>query len=195
MGIVSALITQNVDRLHDDAGSRDVIELHGALAEVRCLGCGDISSRADLQARMFAANPGWGAQQPAAAPDGDADLEHAGISTFAVPECIRCGGVLKPNVVFFGESVPPPKVQAGYQAVRDAEALLIVGSSLAVFSGYRFARAAAAAQTPIAVVNLGETRADPLASIRVEGKAGVVLPTLAARLRSAAARRMPARNA
>lgn len=184
-GVISTLITQNVDRLHHAAGSREVIELHGALAEVRCLGCNDISARADLQARMFAANPGWESQDAAAAPDGDADLELALMSRFTVPPCAACGGVLKPNVVFFGESVPPDKVQAGYRAVRGADVLLIVGSSLAVFSGYRFARAAAAEEIPIAIVNLGESRADSLAAVRLDGEAGAVLASVAARLRGA----------
>ncbi|WP_346016998.1 NAD-dependent protein deacetylase [Pseudenhygromyxa sp. WMMC2535] len=186
-GFISGLITQNVDRLHHAAGSREVVELHGALAEVRCLSCGAIEARADLQARLEQLNPGWlDAERLRApmAPDGDADLEDPALARFRVADCLRCAGLLKPNVVFFGEAVPAPVVERGYAMVDAAEALLVLGSSLAVFSGLRFVRRAAARELPVAIVNLGPTRGDPLASLRLGARVGELLPQLHARLRS-----------
>lgn len=180
-GAVTGVITQNVDRLHHAAGSDRVIELHGALAEVRCLGCGHLESRGDLQDRLEALNPDircFGVEQ---APDGDAELPSELLSGFRVPVCLVCGGVLKPNVVFFGESVPRPRVEDAMSLLFDAEALLVVGSSLTVFSGFRFVRRAAEAGIPIGIVNLGPSRGDALAAVRVDRPAGEVLPLLRAR--------------
>ncbi|MCK6507841.1 NAD-dependent protein deacetylase [Myxococcota bacterium] len=181
-GRVTTLITQNVDGLHQAAGSRAVIELHGALGRVCCLGCGAHSSRQALQARLLAANPGLSGEGGAldeaeAAPDGDAELE-AATEGFVVPGCATCGGVLMPDVVFFGGSVPAARVAQARQAVEQAQALLVVGSSLSVFSGFRFVRYAAAAGVPVAIVNRGPTRGDPLATVKVDGALGQVLPAL-----------------
>lgn len=177
-GLVRAVITQNVDRLHHAAGSREVIELHGALAEVRCLACNSIEPRADLQARLLALNPGWLAHEAALAPDGDADLDTS-LAEFRVADCRACGGVLKPNVVFFGEQVPATIVERSYALVEEAELLLVLGSSLAVFSGLRFVRRAAARGLPIAIVTLGPTRGDSLATIKLEAPLGELLSRLA----------------
>lgn len=164
---ITLLLTQNVDRLHQAAGSLNVIDLHGRLDRVRCLDC-DLRLRRDaVQAELLRLNPDWADVDATDAPDGDADLE-LDFSRFAVPPCPRCAGMLKPDVVFFGETVPSARVEAGMQALREADAMLVVGSSLMVYSGYRFARAAAAAGKPIAAINLGRTRADDLLSLKVE---------------------------
>ncbi len=180
-GILTGLITQNVDRLHHAAGSRSIVELHGSMHEVVCLDCGDVSSRATLQARLAAKNPGWVGRHAEMAPDADAEVDDT--ESFEVVECAKCGGPLKPWVVFFGESVPKPRVEQAMTMVDDAEILLVVGSSLAVFSGYRFVRHASKKEQPVAIVNLGETRGDSHACVRVEEKAGTLLPKLAAALR------------
>ncbi len=177
-GVIAGVITQNVDGLHRAAGSRRVVELHGALARVRCLACSALGARAELQERLRAANPTWTAA-PVAAPDGDADLEDAAFADFVVEVCRRCGGVLKPDVVFFGENVPRPVVDDAWALFAEAELLLVVGSSLAVFSGYRFALRAAERGIPVAIVNRGPTRADDRAALRLDGLAGEVLPALA----------------
>jgi NAD-dependent deacetylase sirtuin 4 len=182
-GLVQGLITQNVDRLHDKAGHRDRVELHGALAEVICLGCGAISSRHDLQDRLAAMNPGFGATDIEFAPDGDAELEAT--SGFRVAGCPACGGHLKPHVVFFGEGVPRERVDRSYGLVEDADVLLVAGTSLTVFSGFRFVKRAAKAGVPVAIVNLGSTRGDELAQVCVAAKTGVVLPALAEALGAA----------
>lgn len=182
-GFTTPIITQNVDRLHHAAGSQGVVELHGALAVVRCLDCEAREDRHVLQARIRAQNPGFDPHVEELAPDGDADIEVA--STFIAPVCVACGGVLKPDVVFFGESVPRERVEVAYARVEDADALLVVGSSLAVFSGYRFVRRAYDRGKPVAIVNLGESRGDPYASLRVDARAGQVLPALARALISA----------
>jgi NAD-dependent deacetylase sirtuin 4 len=178
-GHVLGVVTQNVDRLHLAAGSSKVVELHGALAEVRCLVCEQRESRSELQTRLELLNPQLGAAEAELAPDGDADLAASWLADFRVANCIACDGVLKPNVVFFGESVPPPRVSAAYAIVDEADALLVVGSSLTVYSGFRFVRRAHERGQPVALVNLGETRGDPLASVRLEAKSGEVLPALA----------------
>jgi len=179
-GLLTGLVTQNVDRLHHRAGSRRVVELHGALAEVICLGCKALSPRVELQRRLAEANPGWASRRAEMAPDGDAEIdpdEH-----FRVMGCERCDGPLKPHVVFFGEGVPKDRVQAAWDIVDAADVLLVVGSSLAVYSGYRFVRGAAKRAQPIAMVNLGETRGDPHASVKVAARAGELLPRLMPRL-------------
>ena len=179
-GRLAGLITQNVDRLHHKAGSRDVIELHGALHEVRCLGCGATEARDALQARLLALNPGADAAAHALAPDGDAEVDPA--AGFVVPGCERCGGVLKPDVVFFGDNVPKPRVEAAFARLDAADALLVAGSSLTVYSGYRFVLRAAARGIPVAIVNLGESRGDAHATVRVDAPAAEVLTGLAGAL-------------
>lgn len=177
-GVLAGVITQNVDGLHHAAGSRRVVELHGSLSRVRCLGCGALVGRADLQRRLLDANPDWLAQAAVAAPDGDAVLPDDVVDAFRVDACRRCGGVLKPDVVFFGENVPRPVVDDAWTLFGDAELLLVVGSSLAVFSGFRFVLRAAERGVPIAIVNRGPTRGDDRAAVRLDGTAGTVLPAL-----------------
>ena len=170
-GTCRAVITQNVDGLHERAGSRRLVALHGRIADVVCLGCGDRSSRAALQHRMAAANPGWLERHAAvpARPDGDVETDDTG--GFEVPPCLRCGGALKPDVVYFGENVPKARVQRCYTLVEEAaahgSALLVLGSSLTVMSGLRFVRHAAKRDVPVVIVNRGATRGDPLATARL----------------------------
>jgi NAD-dependent SIR2 family protein deacetylase len=183
-GLVRAVVTQNVDGLHQRAGSRRVVDLHGRLDEVECLDCGGRVSRQDVQQQLLAWKRAFveagtaGAGAPAR-PDGDAQWE-ADLSGFQVPPCPSCGGVLKPAVVFFGENVPRARVDAAMAALRGADALLVVGSSLMVFSGFRFCLAARAAGQPVAAVNLGRTRADDLLALKVEDDCGDVLGELLA---------------
>jgi NAD-dependent SIR2 family protein deacetylase len=179
-GVVRAVVTQNVDGLHQRAGSRRVVDLHGRLDEVECLDCGGRVSRRDVQAQLLAWNPHFGpddAEAPAR-PDGDAHWE-ADLAGFEVPPCPSCGGVLKPAVVFFGENVPRVRVDEAMAALREADALLVVGSSLMVFSGYRFCLAARAAGQPVAAINLGRTRADDLLTLKVEADCADALSGLA----------------
>lgn len=164
-GRLSGLITQNVDNLHRRAGSRAVIDLHGVLERVRCLDCNDISRRADLQARLQSANPDWTAATHGVRPDGDAELGDVIFADFKVPACLHCAGLLKPDVVFFGETVPRERVLKAQSLVAESDALLVVGSSLMVFSGYRFVRQTHAAGKTIVILNRGKTRADELASM------------------------------
>jgi NAD-dependent deacetylase sirtuin 4 len=182
-GAVTGLITQNVDRLHQAAGSTRVVELHGALADVMCLDCGAREGRAALQPRLLAANPGWLDGTAASNPDGDADLPAERVANFRVVGCSACGGTLKPGVVFFGGSVAPPVLASAWELFGEATTLLVVGSSLAVFSGFRFARRAAELGLRMAIVNLGPTRADQLAPCaRVYAPAGEALFRVAERL-------------
>jgi len=178
-GHVPGLITQNVDRLHHAAGSARVIELHGALARVRCLDCDALEARVALQERLLALNPDFAHQVLELRPDGDAELSSELLSSFHVPACLRCGGTLKPDVVFFGDNVPAPTVEAAFSLVEEGDALLVVGSSLAIFSGYRFLVRASQRRMPIAILNIGECRGAELADVRVEARAGDVLPRLA----------------
>jgi NAD-dependent SIR2 family protein deacetylase len=180
-GVATGVVTQNVDRLHHAAGSARVVELHGTLYEVICLACGDVTSREAFQAELARRNPGWLERTAEVAPDGDAELDD--VTGFDVAPCARCGGALKPHVVFFGEGVPKPRVDAAWAIVDEADVLLVVGSSLAVFSGYRFVRGAAKRGQPIAIVNLGETRGDPHATTKLDARAGDVLPRLVDALR------------
>jgi NAD-dependent SIR2 family protein deacetylase len=170
LGFVELLITQNVDGLHTAAGSRNVIDLHGRLDVVRCMKCAHSMSRAELQRVLLADNPTWADVPARIAPDGDVDVERD-FSQFVVPDCHECGGILKPDVVFFGEPVPRERVARAFEGVTKADALLVVGTSLMVYSGFRFAEAAAAAGKPIAAVNLGRTRADHLIALKVGAKA------------------------
>jgi NAD-dependent SIR2 family protein deacetylase len=162
------LLTQNVDRLHQAAGSTRVIDLHGRLDRVRCMGCERRTPRDDLQVELGRLNADWSDQEGEDAPDGDADLEGADFSSFRIPSCRRCGGVLKPDVVFFGENVPRDRVEAAARRLDEADAMLIVGSSLMVYSGFRFVERAAGAGKPVAAVNLGRTRADALLALKAE---------------------------
>lgn len=161
------LVTQNVDRLHQAAGSTEAIDLHGRIDRVRCMTCHRRLPREHLQGELLGLNPAWADLDALQAPDGDADLEGRDFSGFQVPACSQCGGVLKPDVVFFGESVPPDRVRASMALLTRADAMLVVGSSLMVLSGYRFAQAAALAGKPIAAVTLGRTRADALLALKV----------------------------
>jgi NAD-dependent SIR2 family protein deacetylase len=166
-GQVELLLTQNVDRLHQAAGSQAVIDLHGRLDVVRCMGCERRLPRAAFQQQLVRHNPQWAALQAGQAPDGDADLEDVDFAAFVVPACTQCGGVLKPDVVFFGENVPRERVASAFAHLQQADAMLVVGSSLMVYSGFRFVQAAAKAGLPIAAVNLGRTRGDDLLSLKV----------------------------
>ncbi|MGV9454556.1 NAD-dependent protein deacetylase [Streptomyces sp. NPDC003635] len=181
-GLLSGVITQNVDGLHQAAGSSDVVELHGSLERIVCLSCGAVSSRRDLALRLEEANAGF---EPVAAginPDGDADLTDAQVGDFRVMPCVSCGGILKPDVVFFGESVPPPRVEQCRQLVREATSLLVLGSSLTVMSGLRFVRQASQAATPVLIINRDATRGDRHALTRVELPLGAALTSVAAHL-------------
>jgi NAD-dependent SIR2 family protein deacetylase len=179
-GLVTALVTQNVDGLHQAAGSERVIDLHGRIDRVVCLACRRVSARSALQRELATLNPHWTARPAVIAPDGDADPGHADYENFHVPTC-ACGGTLKPDVVFFGENVPKERVEHAMHALESARLLLVVGSSLMVFSGYRFVRVADRLGIPIAVVNRGHTRADASARLKLEGDAGQAL-SAAARL-------------
>lgn len=186
-GPVLGVITQNVDGLHQDAGSRRVLELHGSLADVCCLECGERESRSSVQRRLLAMNPCFRERHaagprdgaPEIAPDGDARVDESAASGLAVPGCRRCGGVLKPDVVFFGENVPAGRVDRGWRLLSEARVLLVAGSSLSVYSGYRFVRRAADRGKPVGIVNLTSTRGDDEARVRVAGRVGDVLPRLA----------------
>ncbi len=189
--LVRLLVTQNVDRLHQKAGSRNVIDLHGQLAWVVCLGCGAQFERTRVQGWLAEQNPdlrdgapdtpeldaGASSAHPTVgfAPDGDAEVGASAMASVRIPVCPSCTGMLKPAVVFFGETVPPEKVQASYAALEAADALLVVGSSLTVFSGYRFVRRAADLGKPIVVLNSGVTRGDRFAALKLEGSCGALL--------------------
>jgi NAD-dependent SIR2 family protein deacetylase len=178
-GQVAGVITQNVDGLHQAAGARDVIELHGGLDSVVCLSCGVRDSRISLDERLRAANAGFVAAVAAINPDGDAELADAELDAFVPVGCRWCSSdLVKPDVVFFGENVPPARVAACYALVEAAAALLVLGSSLAVLSGLRFVRHAAARGIPIAIVNQGETRGDPLATLKLDTPLGATLTAL-----------------
>jgi NAD-dependent SIR2 family protein deacetylase len=181
-GLVDAVVTQNVDGLQQAAGARQVVELHGGLDRVVCLACGRRSSRRELAARLAQANPDFEADVAHVNPDGDAQLDDT--DGFVVVDCLACGGgPLKPDVVFFGECVPKDRVQHSFSLLDAAHCLLVLGSSLTVMSGYRFVLRAARAGTPVAIVNLGATRGDGHAGVKVEAPLGQVLPELVERLR------------
>ena len=178
-GKLVLLLTQNVDRLHQAAGSSKVIDLHGRMDVIRCLGCERREPRGgEFQAELLRRNPDWAHIDALDAPDGDADVLVQDFSSFKVPDCAHCGGMLKPDVVFFGENVPRDRVNAAMQALDVADAMLVVGSSLMVYSGYRFAHAAAKAGKPIAAVNQGRTRADPLLTLKVDASCAQALSFL-----------------
>jgi len=173
---VSCVVTQNVDSLHQRAGSREVIDLHGVLRQVRCVTCRVVVARHRFQQQLANANPAWHAFATRLAPDGDAKLSREDFASFVVPDCAVCGGILKPDVVFFGESVAKPLVSRVHEQVDRSAALLVVGSSLMVFSGYRFVRSAHAAGKPVTIVNRGTTRADDLATHKLSGNCAEILP-------------------
>lgn len=184
-GVVVGVITQNVDRLHTIAGSRRVIDLHGTYARVICLSCGDVTSRQALDDRLTALNPGFleSAGEVAdveIAPDADAVI--ASTEGFQVADCERCGGMLKPDIVYFGESVPKERVSQAFELVDSADALLVAGSSLAVLSGLRFVRYAAKEGKPIVIVNRGATRGDDRATVALHAGTSETLTALARRL-------------
>jgi NAD-dependent SIR2 family protein deacetylase len=185
-GLVDGIITQNVDGLHQAAGARQVIELHGSLDRVRCLSCGQRTARTELDARLRAANPGWlryvSGEATAINPDGDAVLADPAVERFRVVDCRQCGGLLKPDVVFFGENVPRPRVDDCYALVERARALVVLGSSLTVMSGYRFVRQAAKLQIPVVIMNQGQTRGDAQAIATIDAPLGPALTALVRRL-------------
>jgi NAD-dependent SIR2 family protein deacetylase len=176
---VEQLVTQNVDGLHQAAGSGNVIDLHGRIDTVRCLACGVRTARHELQLELTRRNPAFATLDGIGAPDGDADLDDVAYDTFDVPDCDACGGMLKPDVVFFGEGVPDARVKQAMAAVDASDAMLVVGSSLMVYSGYRFVKAMADAGKPIAAINLGRTRADHLFALKINDGCANALRQLA----------------
>ena len=175
-GLLSAIITQNVDGLHQAGGAQDVIELHGGLDRTVCLNCGDHASRTEVDGRLRAANPVFDTHVEAINPDGDADLSDEHLDGFTMVDCAVCrSGPMKPDVVFFGETVPRPRVLRCFDAVETARALLVLGSSLTVMSGYRFVLRAAKLGLPLAIVNQGATRGDAQARVRIDAPLGRVL--------------------
>lgn len=177
-GRIGLLVTQNVDGLHQAAGSTKVVDLHGRIDTVCCLGCGARSPRRALQEELMARNPDWLALDARSLADGDADLEGRDFAAFDVPDCPACGGMLKPDVVFFGESVPRDRVATVREALVQADAVLVAGSSLMVYSGYRFVEEAVAVGKPVVAVNRGRTRADSVLAHKVEGDVGIMLEKL-----------------
>jgi NAD-dependent SIR2 family protein deacetylase len=188
-GLLSGLITQNVDGLHTAAGHRHLVELHGRIDRVVCLGCGELSGRAALQDRLGALNRAFTTAGARLLPDGDVALEAT--DGFVVADCDVCGGLLKPDVVFFGENVPPDRVDHCRTLVEQAGVLLVLGSSLHVFSGRRFVKQAWARGLPVVIVNRGPTRADALATVKVDGGCAEVLAALVGTRRQSAAARGP----
>lgn len=175
-GRIDTLLTQNVDGLHNAAGNTQVIDLHGSLSRVVCLQCKADSSRADYQRELQSANPDWHSRVFEIKPDGDAELAEESLQQFRVPACRQCGGIMKPDVVMFGENVPKDRVAIATQSVERSDGLLIIGSSLMVFSGFRFARQASELGKPICILNQGRTRADDLATLKLEADCVSVLP-------------------
>ncbi|MEH3034816.1 MAG: NAD-dependent protein deacetylase [Aeromicrobium erythreum] len=176
-GRLHGLITQNIDGLHERAGHRDVVDLHGRVDRVVCLDCGTRSPRAEVERRLAVLNPGWTEQTVRHAPDGDAVLDDT--SGFRVAPCTVCGGRLKPDVVFFGESVDKPVVEHCFALTESARTLLVLGSSLHVMSGLRFVRRAAKLGAPVVIVNRGTTRGDDLATLKIDAGCAETLADLA----------------
>ncbi|WP_373688221.1 NAD-dependent protein deacetylase [Actinoplanes aureus] len=179
LGLLSGLITQNVDGLHQAAGARDVVELHGNLARIVCLDCGELTARTELERRLTEANPDFSAVAASINPDGDVELDDAELAGFTVVACRSCDGVLKPDVVYFGETVPADRVSSAFSLVEAARTLLVLGSSLTVMSGRRFVLRAVREGIRVAIVNRGVTRGEPYADLVVDAPLGVVLPNLA----------------
>ena len=190
-GHIGALLTQNVDGLHQRAGSQAVLELHGNIHAVLCLGCGTRVTRASVQEQLFEANPQVANAVAQPLPDGDAQVEPEFLDDFHLPVCGHCGGTLMPDVVFFGDNVPAARTASALAHMAAADALLVVGSSLMVFSGFRFCRLAFDAGKPIAAVNLGRTRADHMIALKIEASAERLLPPVARLLREAGSARPP----
>jgi NAD-dependent SIR2 family protein deacetylase len=180
-GLLTGIITQNVDGLHQAAGAGGVIELHGSLDRVVCLGCGERTARGMLEERLDRANPAWAAEAIRINPDGDAVLADGEVLGFQVVDCTGCGGLLKPDVVFFGENVPPPRVQECYGLVERSAMLLVLGSSLTVMSGLRFVRRAAQLGRPVVIINQGATRGDEHARLTIDAALGTTLTDLVLR--------------
>jgi NAD-dependent SIR2 family protein deacetylase len=178
-GALDGIITQNVDGLHQAAGARDVVELHGNLARITCLDCGVLTPREQLGDRLDAANPAFAGVAVAFNADGDAELADDELDGFTVVDCLDCGGMLKPDVVYFGETVPPDRVTRSFELVENARTLLVLGSSLTVMSGRRFVLRAAKLGIRVAIVNRGVTRGEPYASVVIDAPLGIVLPHLA----------------
>ena len=177
-GLLIGVVTQNVDGLHQAAGSVNVLELHGSLHSVVCLGCGAICPRDQVQRAILRDNQGWHLLSARKTPDGDAVLPRTLIDTFVRPVCSVCGSDLKPDVVFFGDSVPADTIQGAWRMFEKARVLLVLGSSLTVYSGFRFAERASRQQIPVAIVNMGPTRADSIAAIKIEAALGETLSRL-----------------
>jgi NAD-dependent SIR2 family protein deacetylase len=187
-GALHGVVTQNVDGLHQAAGATDVVELHGGLDRTVCLDCGDRRSRGQLDARLRELNADFAAQAETINPDGDVDIADDALTGFILADCLACGcGRLKPDVVFFGENVPVERVRHTFDLVAQARSMLVLGSSLTVFSGYRFVRAAHRSGLPVAIVNQGPTRADDLAAIRIDAPIADVLGHLPRRVTDARA--------
>lgn len=182
MGKLSLLITQNVDQLHQQAGSNQVIDLHGSLDQVVCLDCANSVTRDEIQLYLMQNNPLLENLSSELAPDGDAQLQPIDFSQINIPQCESCGGILKPDVVFYGESVPADRVGICLSAIDEADAMLIVGSSLMVYSGYRFVRRAHQNRIPILAINRGVTRADDMLTLKIEQDCGAALEQLAGSL-------------
>ncbi|GFS87489.1 NAD-dependent protein lipoamidase sirtuin-4, mitochondrial [Nephila pilipes] len=177
-GNISWLVTQNVDRLHHKAGTKNVTELHGTSYLVKCLNCPNLFSRNLFQLTLRDLNPNFHVESTEIAPDADVHLDPALTESFNVPSCDKCGGILKPDVVFFGENVPKEKVFNLYKKVEESDAILVLGSSLEVFSGYRFVLAASESKKCIGIVNIGPTRADKLATFKITARCGEILPKI-----------------
>lgn len=179
-GHIDMLVTQNVDGLHQRAGQREVIDLHGRLDQVICLDCGLRVPRAIIQQRLLAQHPHWARHRAKLAPDGDAELEGVDLEGFIDPTCTACGGLLKPDVVFFGENVPRSRLGKAITALDSCDAMLVVGSSLMVYSGFRFARLAREAGMPLAILTRGITRADDIATLKLDAECGATLQAVLA---------------
>jgi NAD-dependent SIR2 family protein deacetylase len=178
LGLVDGIVTQNVDGLHQAAGAHGVVELHGNLARIVCLHCGEVTGRHEFAARLDAANPDFAGVATAINPDGDAELDDDALDGFRVVGCLGCGGLLKPDVVYFGESVPIDRVERSFALVENARTLLVLGSSLTVMSGRRFVLRASKLGIRVAIVNRGVTRGEPYAGIVIDAPLGIVLPHL-----------------
>ena len=167
-GFIHQLVTQNVDGLHQRAGNRRVIDLHGRLDKIECLSCQHTLPRSQMQEALKACNPDFLGYRAKLVADGDAQLENVAFEDFVIPDCSNCQGILKPRVVFFGETIPKPRVERAMQKLQQSDAVLAIGTSLVVYSGFRFCRLAAQLGKPIAAINLGKTRADDLLSLKIE---------------------------
>lgn len=183
-GRIGSLLTQNVDGLHQQAGSHAVLELHGNIHSVLCLDCGARMPRAFVQQQLVEANPELAGAMATPLPDGDAQVEPDALDDFRLPWCPHCNGTLMPDVVFFGDNVPPARTACALAQMEAADALLVVGSSLMVYSGFRFCGLAAEANKPIAALNLGRTRADHLLGLKLEESAEALLPEVARLLKA-----------